>query len=817
MRKIKKNIISNILAICMTTTPLLTACEIEGSAWNAEYSIWSAPSTVKILQDDINYADKGEAKVKIQMAKNEYESTQLMLTVTSGKGKYTLSTSDLVNANGDRISKDAISIFNEKYAETTTRSNSTFKPGLYPDALLPIDVAIEYGENVVEEGRNQGLWIKVKTESDTPAGVYTGSFTLDMNGEKTSIPVEVTVWDFAISNESHARTAFNYYLENLAMLEGDTSDEMLEKYYEFFLDYRVNLQKLPCKNSDFDAFVSLVKKYQDDERVNTWCLPGLYHQESTEDKGVVMDKGDIPAFERMMELVSKLIAESVKDNKNYLSKALWYDITTDEYSMSTEAMWKYSANRYEVFREYLKDIVDRYDTAFGASYIDSIEGLREDILYLPIVSVSAYVYGVTEKANIWCPLFNEYATNKADYDSKMEALDTPNKEMWWYGCVGPVYPYPTYHIDDVLFSSRVVSWMQYDYGITGNLYYEITLASKSSSSIDPEMRNPYENYNRYGDNNGDGYLVYPGCYYGIDGPVASMRLESIRDGMEEYEYLYELDKAYQEQGEFYNVTGISYKGIYSELADQIYTYGAVKRGLDVDVIEMAREKIATSIVSLNQKEKFIVEKEEQIGAKKRISVLLDNSAVVAPNDNFVASEQAGQGTRYIYEYDISSTDEVKFNISYTIDGVVKSYSKILQTKKHILSSMNTTADLKTVNVTQGSNATLDTDGIKVNLTTDPTLSDFKPYFGIGMTNYKNLNVDALSIVIYSNKEVDCELIYRTSILQSAPTKVHLNEGVNYVTVLLTDYPLKDLTRIVFRFPNEGDGYEIKIGDVGYYE
>ena len=36
--------------------------------------------------------------------------------------------------------------------------------------------------------------------------------------------------------------------------------------------------------------------------------------------------------------------------------------------------------------------------------------------------------------------------------------------------------------------------------------------------------------------NGDGYLFYPGAKYGADYPFASMRLEAIRDGLEEYEY-----------------------------------------------------------------------------------------------------------------------------------------------------------------------------------------------------------------------------------------------------------------------------------------
>ena len=40
-------------------------------------------------------------------------------------------------------------------------------------------------------------------------------------------------------------------------------------------------------------------------------------------------------------------------------------------------------------------------------------------------------------------------------------------------------------------------------------------------------------------------MFYPGKRYGIDGPVASIRLHAIRDGNEEYEVLYDLRNTYE--------------------------------------------------------------------------------------------------------------------------------------------------------------------------------------------------------------------------------------------------------------------------------
>ncbi|MGC9035850.1 MAG: DUF4091 domain-containing protein, partial [Verrucomicrobiia bacterium] len=41
----------------------------------------------------------------------------------------------------------------------------------------------------------------------------------------------------------------------------------------------------------------------------------------------------------------------------------------------------------------------------------------------------------------------------------------------------------------------------------------------------------------YRDFNGEGSLFYPGLDVGLDGPVTSIRLKQIREGIEDFEYL----------------------------------------------------------------------------------------------------------------------------------------------------------------------------------------------------------------------------------------------------------------------------------------
>ena len=153
-----------------------------------------------------------------------------------------------------------------------------------------------------------------------------------------------------------------------------------------------------------------------------------------------------------------------------------------------------------------------------------------------------------------------------DFNSvaRQELYENSGVEYWWYGCIGPNNPFPTYQLDDYLITSRIVSWMQKDYGASGNLFWDtcfwVEYRDGTYTRKDPYTASP----EHFPGDNGDGFLFYPGTKYGI-GPVASIRLHSIRDGLEEYEILNELEENYAAKG--YDADGILqtlYKKLYSK-------------------------------------------------------------------------------------------------------------------------------------------------------------------------------------------------------------------------------------------------------------
>ncbi|MDH7571746.1 MAG: DUF4091 domain-containing protein, partial [Armatimonadota bacterium] len=88
--------------------------------------------------------------------------------------------------------------------------------------------------------------------------------------------------------------------------------------------------------------------------------------------------------------------------------------------------------------------------------------------------------------------------------------------------------YPTWLIDDDALCHRLFFWLQAQYGITGFVY------SQAHGWSD----DPYRDVRSFAGSNGDGLLIYPGDPFGASQPFPSLRLQVLRDGLEDYELLW---------------------------------------------------------------------------------------------------------------------------------------------------------------------------------------------------------------------------------------------------------------------------------------
>jgi len=161
------------------------------------------------------------------------------------------------------------------------------------------------------------------------------------------------------------------------------------------------------------------------------------------------------------------------------------------------------------------------------------------------------LYGAVD---IWCPV-------SPRYDHKIaEQRRQDGDEFWWYVCCGPKAPYCTLFIDHPASELRVWLWQTWQRDITGVLVWSINYWTSPAEYPD-HPQNPYEDpmgyRSRYENpevkqywGNGDGRFLYPplaAAEPGISGdepviepPVSSIRLEMLREGIEDYEMLWTL-------------------------------------------------------------------------------------------------------------------------------------------------------------------------------------------------------------------------------------------------------------------------------------
>ena len=167
-------------------------------------------------------------------------------------------------------------------------------------------------------------------------------------------------------------------------------------------------------------------------------------------------------------------------------------------------------------------------------------------------------------------------------------------EVWLGVCCYPS-DHPNLFIDYPLLDARVMPWICWKYKVNGLEYWSTThWGTGNNRKGDRWPKVPWV-ANAFGNYNGDGYLLYPGP----DGvPYSSLRLEALRDGFEDYEYLWTLNSLLKQ------ATDAKQGGSAVETAGKLLTLdGMVKESgsYETDYAKYPdyRRQIAKSIVELN--------------------------------------------------------------------------------------------------------------------------------------------------------------------------------------------------------------------------
>ncbi len=494
-----KKIMAAIL-VAMFLLTFIAACEIknEEKSINIE-NVYIVPNTENVLRDEVPTMTEN-AVLTASLAKNESEGMQFLLRFDDDVKNVKVSVSEISNESGDKLD---FTLYRQHYIEVSEERYPNEK-GFYPDALVPMFDGSDGKEANdtcdIKANKNQGYWITISSSESQTAGKYSGKVKITFDGGEREIPISVEVWDFALPVTNSMQTDFlhnwsNNYYEDV----GISSKEMNRMVWEFFLDYRISGNYMSfieheSYGEDLENYVKSIKEFVDEHPgVTNVQIP--LHQWN----GGMFDPEEMANNtnnKRMYELLKKY---------NLTEIASYYVIDEPADTEANEKLIKDLAAGINGFTTDIKNIITTGNTKYDGNI------------------------------SCWCPLWNSISK---EFVAEKQAL---GEHVWWYGCAVPSAPYPTYHLNDNLLSPRIVHWMQKDYGVEGELYWGTTLFDYYEGSGKYISRDVWTNPYTSEGLPGDGYLCYPGKegdgIVGRNMLVPTLRLEAIRDGLEDYEYL----------------------------------------------------------------------------------------------------------------------------------------------------------------------------------------------------------------------------------------------------------------------------------------
>ena len=744
-----KRIISIVLLLIFLFTA--TACNTGDKTQNQvakkeDVSVCVIPATEKVFQD-VNiskYSKYAEDNVSLMMALGEYESTNIVITPSKNVKEFTIIKNDLIHENGiDVFSKDNIDIYLEKYMELSyITTGIDMDTGMVPDALLPFDTAVKYKENKVKAGQNQGLYVtfntcpkeivvdEVVTYEYIAIGTYKGNITIDFGEFEKSVPISIDVRNVTVPEENNYKSLM-LHTWHYGNGELDHSQESLDKYSEKLIEYRLGpcflVSDNPFKDEDVVFYTEKAFEYLSDPRCPTISIScsgtyySFYNDSNEAITKVIMSSGLLSKY------ISYFLEKSYTENFDMFERSVLYNVLIDE----PKAHGLYDITKYscEAFKEVVETIADYMDGTLtdeeylqyvvngekyrteivngeivnktpltDTSIVDRLRKVRDEIdcsnkeqiieslRKFQNVVTCEYDEAYAEFVDIFCPNVRVISTFQ-QFDAYTQ------DEIWWYNASrgnGPTFGFDTY-----LYTLRSLFWMMGQYNIKGYLNWCVNNYAKTNNGYQA-IEDYYDTAVRFATNPGDTFWFYPGAQYGLDEPVASLRLEAIRDGLEDAEIMYFIREQYDAISQATGVPFDAQKSL-DALGNNLYNDLSVKA--TTETFNNTRESLFQLAECLSSPAQMcITDFTEEVYGKSIYKVYMNDGYTLKNNGEEVTDYQVVSGGKIYTVTNELSNDVNYMNLSFECDGVEYTYTQQLGGKVLVYTAEEIIGSFKKGNV-----------------------------------------------------------------------------------------------------------------------
>lgn len=503
----------------------------ESAAASAGLRVWQVNPLVKVFPDDP--PGQAAASLSLECARNEYEPLQWVLRSGKPLKAVDISVSPLANRAGARLPAVKVErvgfvpidhpsgYFQSDvpmwYRKVPHGSGSTDGwAGEWPDPLIP-GAAFDLKAN-----RAQPIWITVHVPKNASPGDYQGEVTIRAEGAPAlKIPLHVKVLPFALPD----RTRLNVIFDFRSGPGGEMGSEMRtdtgrRRWLRFLAEHRIAI-------NDIEPAPKFT--YRDGK--------------------VTMDAA---GFDETARYCFDELGMNVAYTPNFF------------YAFG----WAYPPKKYFG----LEPFTPEYNAAFKQAYrlfSDHLKqkGWHNKIVYYisdephfnhpQVVEQMKNLCALAHEVDPAIPIYSSTWRHCADWDRSLDlwgvgqygCFPVPEIESlqragskFWFTCDGQMATDTPY-----LATERMLPYYCFKYGVLGFEFWGLSWWTYNPwergwhwfiRQSDDGKRHYWVRYP-----NGDGFLAYPGQFVGVDGPVSTIRLEQVREGLEDHEALAMLQEA----------------------------------------------------------------------------------------------------------------------------------------------------------------------------------------------------------------------------------------------------------------------------------
>ena len=464
--------------------------------------LWPSDALTKVLRSD-NPEVGAKRVIHVAAARGEITSAQAVFRSRRNHSSVSASVTDLRRVAGDTaIPASAVRLQWVRYIDVDRNTAGIPEDELEIEAPASIpDPFWEESQVAVKADQVQPLWIEIHVPRAARAGDYQGTLTVTSAHESLEIPLELHVWDFEVPLDRHL-SVINWWrfpgpgFEDIQPY-GEEYLDLLERFCSFLVEHR---------QTDIQTSMGLIQETGDNQQGYSYDTSRLEHYAEVAFQAGIQQIHLHSVGTRTANITDP--DSRIEPVESNLRRLTAWEKTVCQRNWQGRFLVSISDEPFIHHEESYAAMVDRVHTV--APHIRCIEAVEAE--YLGALDV--YVPKLSH-LNLWHPRF--------------EQVQRKGTELWFYTCCHPVGRYPNRFLDQSLLKVRVLHWINYLYDLDGYLHWGLN----HFAAGDPYTQEALSK----GLPLGDRAIAYPGT----NGLLGSLRFSAMRDGLQDYEYLWVLE------------------------------------------------------------------------------------------------------------------------------------------------------------------------------------------------------------------------------------------------------------------------------------